>query len=211
MADNEEINYGVTSPVAPNIVVDEKQIERYQQYFSFGLSNRHNIEAKRNVKKLTNIISTKIIDHSTTFKPMLIAVGNSIVKESNNNDQNVNIARPLKYNVMEMHIEKTKIENVYKELNISTLYYKEYKSHTLTVINTTKQLRNCLSLFEKSYLKTNRNIVAKHFTSNLREYLQGSGRELKAGLQLMFEAGNYPSIHDMNHLTHLTHQAVHGS
>ena len=88
-------------------MVDEKQIERYQQYFSFGLSNRHNIQAKRNVKKLTNIISTKIIDHSTTFKPMLIAVGNSIVKESNNNDQNVNIARPLKYNVMEMHIEKT--------------------------------------------------------------------------------------------------------
>ena len=56
---------------------------------------------------------------------MLIAIGNSIGKESNNNDQNVSITRPLKYNVMEMHKENTKLENVYKELSYELLTSKE--------------------------------------------------------------------------------------
>ena len=49
-------------------------------------------------------------------------------------------------------------------------------------------------------MRSNRKITTELFANNMAKYLLGSGNELKLGLQMLFEAGNYPSIHDLGHL-----------
>ena len=49
-------------------------------------------------------------------------------------------------------------------------------------------------------MRSKRKITTELFANNMAKYLLGSGNELKLGLQMLFEAGNYPSIHDLGHL-----------
>ena len=210
-----------SSIMAP-IIINKKSIDIYERYISFGLRDRQQINAKEvdgdtntsikkgnGVARLKRVIYDKIIDHEVIFKPLLFAVGSGNEKEENNDTKNefgLDIVKPLKYHVMAIHEDKTNLENIFQELNIAKLYFKDYESHKFTLISNNRKLRHCLFLFENNFLKINRSHVTQTFTNTMQRSLQGSGRELKMGLQMMFEAGNYPNIHNISNLSSMAQQ-----
>ena len=151
-----------SSIMAP-IIINKKSIDIYERYISFGLRDRQQINAKEvdgdtntsikkgnGVARLKRVIYDKIIDHEVIFKPLLFAVGSGNEKEENNDTKNefgLDIVKPLKYHVMAIHEDKTNLENIFQELNIAKLYFKDYESHKFTLISNNRKLRHCLFLF----------------------------------------------------------------
>ena len=58
----------------------------------------------------------------------------------------------------------------------------------------------------RQFIKSLQHSVHERFFRDCKDLLQGSEQEVIAGLKMFYEAGNYPDVHDINHLNNCGEQ-----
>jgi hypothetical protein len=102
--------------------------------------------------------------------------------------------------VIEFKGKRTKLKTMKGKHRLKNMFFTDPRTKKRKLMHNDREWRSSLVKFNK-YLDTVRVETKGKFFADCKQFLSGSDKEFQIGLKMFYEAGNYPEMHCIDHLS----------